>query len=304
MTKNKKNILRAVFSGSIIALILAFSIIGCVKSKPVKAESIQMTTIRPHLNFYINTGELRQFGQSGDTVNYGVVDENGYAMRFTSMYQNAESFYYNKHFYIRIMCQYWDGYFMNASIMLYNNNQFNGSPIRTIDFYDMGGTASAQNVSDDDYKAFNSGLVMGGYFENGYFRGDYMDDTTTSFALFSVFFTLKKSDFVENMEEYNKGYDKGVIDGQYRMQQDILSKPNEYGLYSYNDLMEKYNDGIALGEEGTAKSVNWFTGIFTALSQVFNIKIFGGSITLGMLCMIPFSIEFVFVIFKIIRGGE
>lgn len=304
MTNNKKNIFKAIFSGAVVALILAFSIIGCVKSKPVKAESVQLIQLKPQLNFYLNAGELWQFGQDGDTVNYSVVDKDGYAIQFKTVYQNGESFYYNKVFYIRIMCQYWDGYFMNASIMLYNNKQFNGSPIRTIDYYDMGGTVSAQSVDSDDYKAFNGGLTIGGYLENGYYRGVEMDDSTTGFALFSTFFRLQKTDFVEKSEEYNKGYDKGIIDGQYRMQQDILSKPNEYGLYSYNDLMEKYADGVALGEEGVAKSTNWFTGIFTALSQVFSIKIFGGNITLGMLCMIPFSIEFVFVIFKIIRGGD
>lgn len=130
-----------------------------------------MTQIRPHLNFYINTGELRQFGLSGDTVNYSIVDKNGYAMQFKTIYQNGESFYYNKTFYIRIMCQFWDGYFMNGSVMLYNNEQFNGSPIRTIDYYDIGGTASAQSISDDDYKAFNGGVVMGGYLKDGYYRG-------------------------------------------------------------------------------------------------------------------------------------
>lgn len=304
MTNNKKNIIKAIFSGGVVALILAFTIIGCVRSKPVKAEEINFFNTKvSYFRFYINAGELYQFGGS-DTVNYAVTDKDGYALQFKTIHQNGEHLFYNRQFYIRIQLNYWDNYFMSGAIMFYNNNQFNGSPFFTIDLYDTSGTVTDFNMSSSIYEDLKDGLITGQYLENGYMRGGSVDTEDIGYRMFATFFDIKEANSIQDRREYERGFNNGVIKGEYDKTQEILNNPHEYGLYNYEDTQESYREGLETGEEGTAKSVNWFTGLFTALSQVFSIKIFGGNITLGMLCMIPFSIEFVFVIFKIIRGGE
>lgn len=304
MANKNKNVLKAIFSGLAVALILAFSIIGCVSSKPVKAEQINFFNTKiSYFKFYINSSELYQFGTS-DTVTYDVTDKDGYALQFKTVYQNGEHTFYNRLFYIRISLSYWDGYFMSGSIMFYNNNKFNGSPFYTISLYDTSGTVTDFNINSSIYQDLNGGMVSGQYLENGYMRGGTVDADSIGYRLFTTFFDVREASSVTNQEEYERGFANGVLKGEYDKTQDIINNPHNYGLYDYEDTQESYRDGLATGEEGVAKSTNWFTGIFTALSQVFSIKIFGGSVTLGMLCMIPFSIEFVFVIFKIIRGGD
>lgn len=304
MANKNKNILKAIFSGLAVALILAFSIMGCVSSKPVKAEEINFFNTKvSYYRFYVNSGELYQFGTS-DTVTYDVTDKDGYALQFKTIYQNGEHTFYNRLFYIRISLNYWDNYFMSGSIMFYNNNKFNGSPFYTISLYDTSGTVTDFNMSHSIYQDLNGGMVSGQYLENGYTRGGTVNTDSTGYKLFTTFFDVRESGAISDQKEYERGFANGVLKGEYDKTQDILNNPHNYGLYDYEDTQNSYRDGLATGEEGIAKSTNWFTGIFTALSQVFGIKIFGGNITLGMLCMIPFSIEFVFVIFKIIRGGD
>lgn len=304
MANKNKNILKAIFSGLVVALILAFSIMGCVSSKPVKAEEINFFNTKvSYYRFYVNSSELYQFGTS-DTVTYDVTDKDGYALQFKTVYQNGEHTFYNRLFYIRISLSYWDGYFMSGSIMFYNNNKYNGSPFYTISLYDTSGTVTDFNMSSSIYQDLKDGLVSGQYMENGYSRGGTVNTDSTGYKLFSTFFEIRESNAITDQKEYERGFANGVLKGEYDKTQDILNNPHNYGLYDYEDTQQSYADGLATGEEGVAKSTNWFTGIFTALSQVFGIKIFGGNITLGMVCMIPFSIEFVFVIFKIIRGGE
>lgn len=304
MANKNKNVLKAIFSGLAVALILAFSIIGCVNSKPVKAEEINFFNTKvSYYKFYVNSGELYQFGTS-DTVTYDVTDKDGYALQFKTVYQNGEHTFYNRLFYIRISLNYWDGYFMSGSIMFYNNNKFNGSPFYTISLYDTSGTVTDFNMSSSIYQDLNGGMVSGQYLENGYMRGGTVNTDSTGYKLFITFFDVRESGAISDQKEYERGFANGVLKGEYDKTQDILNNPHNYGLYDYEDTQQSYADGLATGEEGVAKSTNWFTGIFTALSQVFGIKIFGGNITLGMICMIPFSIEFVFVIFKIIRGGD
>lgn len=304
MANKGKNILKAVFSGLVVALILAFSVMGCVNSKPAKAEEINFFNTRvSYFKFYVNSGELYQFGTS-DTVTYDVTDTDGYALQFMTLYQNAEHTFYKRQFYIRISLQFWDGYFMSGSIMFYNNNKFNGSPFKTINLYDTSGTVTDFSLDYSTYQDLNGGLITGQYLENGYMRGGTVNTDSTGFKLFTTFFDIQELNSIQDAKEYQRGYNDGVIKGEYDKTQDILNNPHNYGLYDYEDTQNSYQEGLETGEEGVAKSTNWFTGIFTALSQVFSIKIFGGNVTLGMLCMIPFSIEFVFVIFKIIRGGE
>lgn len=105
--------------------------------------------------------------------------------------------------------------------------------------------------------------------------------------------------------ENNNNYDMGYIYGSQRTKAEIKNNPNKYGLYSEQDYNNNWWDGYntANDENGTGVSQNWFLSIFTGLSQIFNIKIFG-EITLGMIALIPFSIEFILVIFKIVRGGD
>lgn len=304
MANKNKNVLKAIFSGLAVALILAFSIIGCVNSKPVKAEEINFFNTKiSYYKFYINSAELYQFGTS-DNVTYDVTDKDGYALQFKTVYQNGEHMFYNRLFYIRISLSYWDGYFMSGSIMFYNNNKFNGSPFYTISLYDTSGTVTDFNTSAAIYQDLKDGFVSGQYLENGYMRGGTVNADSTGYKLFETFFDIRESGAISDQKEYERGFANGVLKGEYDKTQDILNNPHNYGLYDYEDTQQSYADGLATGEEGVAKSTNWFTGIFTALSQVFGIKIFGGNITLGMVCMIPFSIEFVFVIFKIIRGGD
>ena len=304
MADKRKNILKAIFSGLVVALILAFSIMGCVNSKPAKAEEIKFFNTKiSYFKFYVNAAELNQFGTS-DTVTYDVTDVDGYALQFKTVYQNGEHTFYNRLFYIRISLSYWDGYFMSGSIMFYNNNKFNGSPFKTISLYDTSGTVTDFSIDAATYQDLRDGLVTGQYLENGYMRGGTVNTDSTGYKLFNTFFDVREASSITSEKDYERGFNDGVLKGEYDKTQDILNNPHNYGLYDYEDTQESYRDGLATGEEGVAKSTNWFTGIFTALSQVFSIKIFGGSVTLGMICMIPFSIEFVFVIFKIIRGGE
>ena len=105
--------------------------------------------------------------------------------------------------------------------------------------------------------------------------------------------------------ENNNNYDMGYIYGTQRTEIAIKSNPNKYGLYGEQEYNNNWWDGYntANNENGTGASQNWFLSIFTGLSQVFNIKIFG-EVTLGMIALIPFSIEFILVIFKIVRGGD
>lgn len=304
MEDKKKNVLKAIISGAAIALIIAFSIIGCVNSKPVKAEEITFFNTKvSYYKFYVNSSELYQFGTS-DTVTYDVTDKDGYALQFKTIHQNSEHTFYNRLFYIRISLNYWDGYFMAGSIMFYNNNKFNGSPFKTIYVYDNGGTVNDNGLDYSTYQDLNGGMVSGQYLENGYMRGGTVDTDSIGYKLFATFFDIKDANSIINMKEYEKGYSDGIIKGEYDKMQDILNNPHDYGLYNYEDTQNSYLSGVETGEEGVAKSTNWFMAIFTGLSALFSIKIFGGSITLGMLCMIPFSIEFVFVIFKLIRGGD
>lgn len=99
-------------------------------------------------------------------------------------------------------------------------------------------------------------------------------------------------------------YLTGVNSGIRRVEEN----PNKYDLYTWNQYThygeERYQTGYNKAMEDNENFTgSWFIHIFTGLSAIFNIQIFG-QVTLGMICLIPFAIEFVFVIFKVIRGGE
>ena len=94
-------------------------------------------------------------------------------------------------------------------------------------------------------------------------------------------------------------------------EEQVKANPNKYGLYSEQQYATQYGSGYEKGyqkaledlqEENPGPS-NWFLAIFDGISRMFGITIFPG-VTLGLICLVPFAITFVFAMFKLIRGGD
>lgn len=96
-------------------------------------------------------------------------------------------------------------------------------------------------------------------------------------------------------KDANINYEKGI--------NAVISAPNDYGLYNGQELTQEYNRGYTDGISESGYSQSWFLGIFTAISSVFSIKLFG-DVTLGMIALIPFALSFVWFIIKTFRGGS
>lgn len=94
-------------------------------------------------------------------------------------------------------------------------------------------------------------------------------------------------------------------------EEQVKANPNKYGLYSEQQYATQYGAGYDKGyqkaledlQEDAPGPANWFLKIFDGISRMFGITIFPG-VTLGLICLVPFSITFVFAIFKLIRGGD
>lgn len=93
-------------------------------------------------------------------------------------------------------------------------------------------------------------------------------------------------------EVYTHGYDDGYeigYDEGYEIGENI-GYENGYEI--------GYDEGI---EHTEFITTHWFTGMFDAISDFFNIQI--GGMTLGGIILIPFSITFVWFILRAFRGG-
>lgn len=94
-------------------------------------------------------------------------------------------------------------------------------------------------------------------------------------------------------------------------EEQVKANPNKYGLYSEQQYATQYGTGYNDGyqkaledlQEDAPGPSNWFLAIFDGISKMFAITIFPG-VTLGLICLVPFSITFVFAIFKLLRGGD
>lgn len=160
-------------------------------------------------------------------------------------------------------------------------------------------------------------------FDYGRFDTNESEDLLNAYYCFNFLFSndgkSSSSGKIYTIEEYqnnyNLGYTYGHIDGINETNQkaeerinDILNNPNNYNLYTEGQMQytseenwsQGYNEGVLSANN---YSTSWFMGIFTAISSVFSIRIFG-DITLGTICLIPFAISFVWFIIKVFRGGQ
>lgn len=94
-------------------------------------------------------------------------------------------------------------------------------------------------------------------------------------------------------------YLEGLEDGK----NEVINNPNRYNLYNRQDYLDygenEKQEGYQMGKDEMLSSTNWFVAIFTALSSIFNIAIFG-NITLGAIVLIPFAVTFVWFIIKLL----
>lgn len=94
---------------------------------------------------------------------------------------------------------------------------------------------------------------------------------------------------------YELGKDDGI--------NEVLDNPNRYELYDRQQYLDygesEKQEGYQMGQDSMLSSTNWFVAIFTALSSIFNIAIFG-DITLGAIVLIPFAVTFVWFIVKVL----
>lgn len=94
-------------------------------------------------------------------------------------------------------------------------------------------------------------------------------------------------------------YLEGLEDGK----NEVIDHPSRYNLYNRQQYLDygesEKREGYQMGNDNMLKSTNWFVAIFTALSSIFNIAIFG-DITLGAIVLIPFAVTFVWFIIKLL----
>lgn len=288
MTNNKKNIFKAILSGVLIAIILLFTIVSCNRNQ-AKAETIDLTPV----NTYDNGDALM-------ATKWLITSEN---INIIQCYATSSSVYTS--FNISYAPHYdWDWVTYSITLAKYTNTKpyyqygccyyptalYMQTAIETFTYISMM-SATAPKWFILDFSNLNITTSNAQYV--------YLPRYQTLRAM-----ATELTGMSDNQVMLMLGSESGRVKGIDEVKQD----PNKYGLHNEQQYLDygqaQYNEGLRIGSDGVAKSQTWFLGIFNALSQVFGIKIFGGSVTLGMICLIPFSIEFVFVIFKLIRGGD
>lgn len=288
MNNKKKNIFKAIFTGVIIAIILLFTVVSCNRNR-VKAETIDLTPVNTYENGQLlmgtkwlvtleNVNIIQCYATSSSVY---TTFNLSYAPRYDWDWVNYSitlaKYTSTKPFYQYGCCYYPTALYLQTSIETFTYVSLMGSQVPQwfiLDFANLNiSTSNATNIYLPRYETLNV-------------RAKDLTGMTDKQIMLLL------------------GSESGRMSGINEVKQD----PNKYGLHNEQQYLDygqlKYNEGLKIGGDGVAKSMTWFTGIFTALSDVFSIKIFGGSITLGMICLIPFSIEFVFIIFKLIRGGD
>ena len=288
MINKKKNILKAIFSGLVIALLLLITIVSCNK-KRVLAEEINLTPTNTYENGQLlmntkwlvtldNVNIIQCYATSSSVyTSFNLSYAPHYDWDWVNYTITLAKYTNTKPYYQYGCCYYPTALYMQTAIETFTYISLMGSNVPQwfiLDFANLNvSTSNATNLYLPRYETLNA-----------------MAKDLTGMNDKQIMLLL--------------GSESGRISGINEVKQD----PNKYGLHNEQQYLDygntKYNEGLRIGGDGVAKSMNWFTGIFTALSDVFSIKIFGGSITLGMICLIPFSIEFVFIIFKLIRGGD
>lgn len=290
MEDKKKNVLKAIFSGLVVVILLLITVIGC--SKQAKAEEMETLDLTP-VNTYDNYQDLKGtkwliYRDHFNVIQNYATSSSVYSMftvKYSTMYLwdwTSKTISMTKYGTDRPQYYYGFSYYPNALYLQTSLNSFETIAVT--------GTNALQWVVVD-YTNINTTESNAKYF--------YYPRFSTLLKV-AEDVTMLSDEQIKLMIATKEGYETG--------QQEIFNNPNRFDLYNQQQYdaygQERYNVGLTVGSDGVAKSQTWFMGIFTGLSALFSIKIFGGSITLGMLCMIPFSIEFVFVIFKLIRGGD
>lgn len=288
MINKKKNIFKAIFTGVIIAIILLFTVVSCNRNR-VKAETIDLTPVNTYENGQLlmgtkwlvtleNVNIIQCYATSSSVyTSFNLSYAPHYDWDWVNYSITLAKYTSTKPFYQYGCCYYPTALYLQTSIETFTYVSLMGSQVPQwfiLDFANLNiSTSNATNIYLPRYETLNV-------------RAKDLTGMTDKQIMLLL------------------GSESGRISGINEVKQD----PNKYGLHNEQQYLDygqlKYNEGLKIGGDGVAKSMTWFTGIFTALSDVFSIKIFGGSITLGMICLIPFSIEFVFIIFKLIRGGD
>lgn len=113
---------------------------------------------------------------------------------------------------------------------------------------------------------------------------------------------------ISNVNETTNAYEEG--------QNDILKNPNEYGLFTADQVQEQYNKGLNenvsqsqqyqlgynAGLESNSVAFGTLIGnIFKGVGEFFEIKVFG-DITIGMILAIPVVFGIIWIILKLVRG--
>lgn len=85
---------------------------------------------------------------------------------------------------------------------------------------------------------------------------------------------------------------------------EVLNSPEEYGLYSHDDLLESYNSGYSQGlidgEGELGDYTNIMNSTFSGFSQLLNVEIFP-NITLGLIIGLPILLGLFLIVIKMIK---
>lgn len=290
MENKKKNILKAIFSGLIVSILLLITILGC--SKQAKAEEVNTTPI----NDYQNMEELSGTSWLIPLENASIIQV--YATN-SSVFYSGGYFGYTGHYGTRDIVK-----------GQYYATKYDNEP-----FYKQGVCYFPNSIYWQKAPLARQQIQLTGTGTPAYFiltfdsMNAYVTEDNASYLYLPRYATLRAmAHDISYLTDLDIVAYISMLEGVQVGKDEILNHPNKYNLYTEDQKnqygQEQYNEGLRIGGDGVAKSQTWFVGIFNGISQMFGIKIFGGSITLGMLCMVPFAIEFVFVIFKLIRGGD
>ena len=144
------------------------------------------------------------------------------------------------------------------------------------------------------------------YYKNGYDDGydygyddGYDDGEDYGFERGEIW---GKNEILESPNDYDlytaQQLREAELEGQAEGIADVKRFPNEYGLFSEADLERAKAEAR---QETEADLTGFVGGILGAIQGFFNIQL--GSVKLGAIILIPFSISIVWFIIKQFRGG-
>lgn len=133
----------------------------------------------------------------------------------------------------------------------------------------------------------------------GEIKHAYIKTNAVGMGIMEFFTSVGKIDGLGYGTSYQTFYLQGVQDVRDNPSKYNLHTSEEYESYGATQYSKGKNDAITTGE---GLSTNWFIGIFTSISDIFALKLFG-DITIGMIAVIPFGISFVWFLIRILRGG-